>query len=115
MENKILIKKTRLSGSVTETRRQLLNRRQLLKKFLFAPGIMFMHGITQKRAGANVVSGPVSNPGNIYVANHATQTANVFTPNEPMGIAQGIFPGQSILDLESCIYESTMHQHLNLT
>ena len=96
MENKILTKKARILEPAAETRKQILNRRQLLKRFLFAPfqGILFMHAITQKRAGANVVSSPDYNSKNIYVVNPADQTTNVFTPNEPMGIAQGIFPGR---------------------
>jgi len=53
-----------------------------------------MHAIKQKSAGSNVVSGPATNHENIYIVNPADQTVNAFTPNEPMGIAQGIFPGR---------------------
>jgi len=96
MERKILTRKARILEPVTETKGQILNRRQLLKKILFTPfqGILFMHAITQKRAGANVVSSPASNPEKLHIVNPVDQTANAFTPNEPMGIAQGIFPGR---------------------
>src|SRR5665648_33203 len=96
MGNKKLNKKLRISKPVTEKGIKTMSRREVLKNFLLAPfqSILFFNLIAGEKTGPNIISGPVSNPDKIFVPDPAGVTENVFKPNEPMGNAQGIFPGR---------------------
>lgn len=72
-----------------------ISRRKALKSLVFAPVqlSLFLSAI-KARGNVSGSSGDTSLPGNIYPFTPDNQAENLYTPNRPVGIAQGLVPGR---------------------
>jgi uncharacterized membrane protein YphA (DoxX/SURF4 family) len=68
-----------------------MDRREVLKNLIWTPFLagFFLLALKTKRTGINAISGATNIPKNNIIAK-----AGAFKPNDPIGKAQGIFPGR---------------------